>query len=284
MDRKIVDNIKLYFYAFIIFVFSILFLYLLFFFGKNIYWSLFFMFIVYLGISKLANFKRTILIIILFFIIAIPICLWFCDYRFANFIALSLLFYIILYIPICLFENKLVLYKHKYFKYVFIFLSLIFLIGGFFINYDKTVDVIERISNGEGYYSEIPYVLYGGDLVRNNVSVFIDSPQNNQRIRGVFLIEGWAADLSDIPNSNIDKIYVFLDEKPYQGGKFLGEVDAKTRRVDLAETFGEEYQDSGFFFDIFSSKYNNGWHNIYVFAQSNYFGWKYDKVKLYFDN
>lgn len=274
---------KIYFYSLLISLLSIGIFYLLFFFGKSIYWALFFIFIVFLGLTQLPFLKKIVLIMILWFIIAIPVSFWIIDYRFANYVSLTPLLYTILFAFLVFFEKKLE-FKTKYFKFIIIFLILVFLAGSSLTNYEETVEVINRISDPEGYYAEFSYALYNREIYPNNVVVQIDYPQGNEIIKGIIIIKGWTADLSEIPDAQVNKIYAFMDGKPYEGGKFLGEIDSRTRRMDVAEAYGDRHKDSGFYFELFSNRYSNGWHTIYVYTHSNYFGWNYNKVKLYFDN
>jgi len=116
------------------------------------------------------------------------------------------------------------------------------------------------------------------------MKVVVDTPKNGEKVSGLFALEGWAADLSDIEDASIDKIYVFLNNRPQDGGIFLERVDTKIRREDIAQDYGEKYKDAGYYMVINSHKLENGLNKIYVYAHSNYFGWHYSEVEINVDN
>lgn len=226
----------------------------------------------------------------LFFLIC-PLFLLFGKFDFSNYIALNIVSLSLLYAAIYLFREKLISihggFKNnlkRLLKYILIFLSIIFIIITVFVNKKETSEVFLRILNPAEYYKEIDEIELGGREYINEIRVNIENPKDGAEVSGFFAVEGWAADLSGIEDVNIDEIDVFLNGEPWDGGIFLTRVDAKIRREDIAEKYGEKYKDAGYYTEINSKRLKNGLHDIYVYVHSNHFGWKCNVVEILVNN
>jgi len=265
--------------------------YILFLLAKSIYLGIFLMlivstFFVFIGFSD-----KELLILNGLFIIVCPLLFIFSKFDFSNYISLNIITLSFMAVTVYLLKDKLIsgYYKSKKisFKknagYVLAFLGVIFIILSVFNNKEETENVIERVFRPEKYYREIDKVKLGGVEYLNEMKVIVDRPESGDNVSGLFELEGWAADLSGIEDACIDKIYLFLNNKPQDRGIYLERVD-RIRREDVAEKYGEKYKDSGYYIVINSRKFEDGLHKIYVYAHSNYFGWAYAEVEIYADN
>jgi len=226
------------------------------------------------------------------FIIACPLLFLFSKFDFSNYIALNIVTLSFLAVAVYLLRNKLarsfrnsgkISFKKKI-GYTLAFLGILFIVLSIFNNQRGTENALLRFFHPEKYYIEIEKLEINGVEYANEMKVVINEPQDGDRVSGLFELKGWAADLSDIEDVSIDKIYVFLNNKPQDGGVFIERVDTKVRREDIAGEYGEKYKDAGYSIIINSRRFENGLNRIYVYANSNYFGWDYTEVEIYVDN
>jgi len=273
-------------------IFCVFMQYILFFFDKSVYLGSFLMIIVCVFFVYMGFLDKEILILNGLFLIICPILLMFGKFDFSNYIALNLISLSFLTVAVYMFKEKLILICCKFrnsslrriFKYIVFSLCGIFIVLCIFINKEETEQVLLRFFHPEEYFKEMDKIELNGVEYENKVKISIDNPKNGEEISGLFVVEGWAADLSDLEDVNIDKIYVILNNKPQDGGVFLGRIDTKIRREDIADKYGEKYKDAGFYIEINSRKFKNGLNKIYVYVHSNYFGWKYEEVEIYVNN
>ena len=265
---------------------------ILFILNKSIYFGSFLMLIVTVFFIYIGFTDKEILILNGLFLIICPILLILGKFDFSNYIALNIISLSFLFGIVYLFRKNLISIcdrlkndnLKKVFKYILIFLSIIFIILSIFADQEKTNQVILRYFHPEEYFKEIDKVELNGTEYKNKVKVVINNPENGDSVSGLFVLEGWASDLSEIDDAAIDKIYVILNSKPQDGGIFLGRVDTKIRREDVADVYGEKHKDAGYYIEINSRKFKKGLNEIYVYAHSNYFGWKYTKIELHVSN
>ena len=185
--------------------------------------------------------------------------------------------------------------KKGYFKiYKIIFLSIFIIFFIFYVfvggkDYIKTIptevkEIYMRTFHKEVYYSLKEEVLVNGEVLRGDVLMYIDTPQDGDNISGVFKLEGWAAEpWCYKKDSVIDKMDVFLDGKPWNG-KFIGSTEPNIFREELGEMYGEQFNNCGFRLFIDSQEFENGIHTIYVYAHSSYFGWSSVNFNIYVNN
>ncbi|MEA2015579.1 MAG: hypothetical protein U9O59_02530 [Actinomycetota bacterium] len=266
--------------------------YALYFLEKSIYLGSLLMlivsaFFVFLGFSD-----KELLILDGLFIIACPILFIFSKFDFSNYIALNIIVLSFLAAAVYLLKDKLASFYRKSGKinfkkkigYILVFLIILFIILSVASKREETENALLEFFQPEKYYKEIDKIELDGAEYENEVKVVINKPQDGDRISGLFELKGWAADLSDIEDASIDKIYVFLNNKPQDGGLFLERVDTKIRREDIAQEFGDRYKDAGYYMVINSRRFEDGLNKIYVYAHSNYFGWDYAGVEIYVEN
>src|SRR4030042_5820451 len=255
---------------------------ILFFLDKSIYLGSFLMLLATVFFIFIDFLDKEILILDGLFFIICPILLILGEFDFSNYIALNIVSLSFLFVIAYLFREKLISSYNrlrngnlrKIFKCILISLSIIFIILSIFTNQEKTKQVFLKIFNPEEYFKEIDKIEINGFEYTNKMNVTIDSPKNDAEISGLFALEGWAAELTDIEDASIDKIYIYLNNKPEDGGIFLGRVDTKIRREDVADRYGQKYKDAGYYIEINSRKFKNGLNKIYIYAHSNYFNWK----------
>ena len=283
-------NISVIFKKFIIiFIFlSILIIlqYLLFFFGKSVYLSIFLLLITLLSLLIFKNInKETILIIGGILLVLTPLLLLF-NRDFSNYFGMNLISWCLFYF-IVLTNKGAICYisrKKRLMKIIMFILLIIFLILSFLTNIKDTHQVILKIKNPERYYAKINKFTYKDNVYHNDVIIEIDNPKQDTSVSGLFSVEGWAAEMCDLKGSGIESIYFFLGEKPHNGGKFLGKNFHWIRREDVQDLYGDKYKDSGFYFEMNSKLLDNGPNQIYVYAKSNYFGWNYKVLNIVIQN
>lgn len=262
--------------------------YLLFYFGKSVFLSLYILLIFFIVITiHKKNIKIFYLLLIYFIILSSAFLLFNRD--FANYIGMNILLCLIYLGIIFLFEKKFenlfIIKRNKIIINISIALLSIILVSLVFITDKANTDkVILRIKNPQKYYEKIENINYQNKVFNNNVLVYIDKPLENSKVSGRFSIEGWTADINELSESVIEDVYFFLDNKPENGGKFLGKKYTWIRREDVQRAFGEKYKDAGYYFEINSNMLENGLHKLYVYAKSSYFGWNYSVLDFVVDN
>ena len=191
----------------------------------------------------------------------------------------------------------------KIYKIIFLSIFIIFLVFCIFVenkDYIKTTptvskDYIKKIPtevkeiymrtfHREVYYSFKEEVTVNGEVLRGNILMYIDTPQDGNNISKMFKLEGWAVEpWCYKKDSVIDKIEVFLDGKPWNG-KFVGGTEPNIFRKELGEMYGEQFNNCGFRLFIDSQEFENGIHTIYVYAHSSYFGWDFVDFNININN
>lgn len=264
--------------------------YVLFFLNKSVYLGCFLMILVAVFFIFMDFLEKEILILNGLFFLICPLFLLLGKFDFSNYIALNIVSLSLLSAAVYLFREKLISIHGgskkslKIIKYLLISIGIIFIITTVFVNKKETSEVFLRISNPEEYYKEIDKIELSRCEYINEIRVNIENPKDGAEVSGFFAVEGWTADLSDIEDANIDEIDIFLNGEPWDGGIFLTRVDTKIRREDIAEKYGEKYKDAGYYIEINSKRLENGFHDIYVYVHSNYFGWKYDVTEVFVNN
>ncbi len=266
--------------------------YVLYFLDKSIYLGSFLMLIVSVFFVYIGFFDKELLILDGLFIIVCPLLFIFSKFDFSNYIALNLITLSFLAVAIYLLKEKLISGYHRSGKinfkkkigYTLACLGILFIVLSVFNNREETANALLKFFQPEKYYKEIDKVELNGVEYTNEIKVVINKPESGDSVSGLFELKGWAADLSDIEDASIDKIYVFLNSKPQDGGIFLERVDTKIRREDIAEEYGEKYKDAGYYMVINSRRLKDGLNKIYVYVHSNYSGWGYAKVEVYVNN
>ncbi len=270
----------------IIFVFLLQ--YLLFFFEKSVYLSLLCLLVFYICLIfyRFSSRLYYYLLIILFVLTPFSYLISrdFANYFGANFV-ISLLFIAIHFLHEKRFKSKDLFLKRKLFMILTLVFLLLFAITiNFVIDNKKTEKVIQKLRKPEEYYVKLDKISINDKIYENNIQIYIDIPENNSEVTGLFKIEGWTADINELSDSVIEDVYFFLDNKPENGGKFLGKKYTWIRREDVQRAFGEKYKDSGYYYEINSNMLENGLHKLYVYAKSNYFGWNYSVLNFVVDN
>jgi len=260
--------------------------YLLYFFGKTVYLSAFLLIIFFLYLVFLNYNKKNIFAILIIFFILTPIYLPI-NRDFGNYFGINIVVTLLFFGILSLFQKKISSKKKDEItnnkgklKYLIIFLLLILILLTIFLNQDETGSVILRIKNPEEYFKKVESTEYNGKEYKNNVIIYVDYPEDNTIVSGLFYIEGWAANISDIPDSKIYDVSFYLNYKPENGGKFLGKKYFWKRREDVQKIYGDKYKDSGYYFEINSRFLKNGLNKIYIYANSNYFGWVYTVLNI----
>lgn len=262
--------------------------YILFFFEISVYFSLFVLLVFYsYFIFHKVKIKFYYFFLLVFFIL-IPFS-YLISRDFANYFGINFVLTLLFIAIYSLFEGNLnnweINRKNKTIGLIVIlFLFLSVTAVTLITNEGNIKKVIFKLENPKDYYVKIDEVTYGGKSYKNNVVLFVDEPQDMSQVSGIFRIEGWAADMSELPGSKIEDIYFFLNDKPENGGKFLGKQFTWIRREDVQKIHGDKYKDSGFYFEANSRLLDNGLNKIYVYAKSNYFGWNYKILNIIVKN
>ncbi len=180
----------------------------------------------------------------------------------------------------------------KIYKIIFLSIFIIFLVFYIFVggkDYIKTIptevkEIYMRTLHKEVYYSFKEEVSVNGEVLRGNIEIAIDNPQDGDDISGIFILEGWAIEHNgSVKDSVIDMIEIFLDGKP-RDGKFIGYTEPNVERIELGEMYGEQFNNCGFRLLVDSQEFDNGVHTIYVYAHSSYFGCDYVSFNIYVNN
>lgn len=278
---------------FIIFLFwnLVQYLYFISFFKNLVYTNLLFSFfiifiVLYLGYS----FKETLLLNGLFLILC-PILVIIKKPDFSNYIAVNIAVLSILSVLLYLISTN---YKYQHikknkgkkniFKYLSLFFIACFLFGTIFLNLTDIKVSFFRRFYAEKYFKEIEVLNVDGKNYYNKMDFSVEIPKNYFIIDDLFTIEGWAIDDSELAGAHIDYVYVYLDNKPQDGGEFVCKCEYGKAGKDIATIRGEEFKNSGFFCEIDSNDFKDGLREFYICFHSNYFGWKYVVVNLFINN
>lgn len=210
--------------------------------------------------------------------------------EFANFIAISIFVFIISTVIVYLISDKSKSYfvNNKKHRCICGSISLVFLIIFLIINIFNNFAFAEVkmifLSKlfPDKYFVELSEIEVKKVKYQNNMKFNLDTntPKNGETVSGVFVIEGWAIDASELENSNIDFILVYLNEKPQDGGKLIRGCDYGLKREDVGKVFGNQYISSGFCCEIDSGGLKNGNNKFYIFFHSTRFGWKFTELEL----
>jgi len=261
----------------------------LFYLDKTIYLGCFLMltavtFLIHIGLSD-----REILILDGLFFIICPIFLIIGNFDLSNYIALNIISLSLLYIAVYLFRKKIAgKSKNSNFKmalkYILIIMAAGFIVLSVFIGKEETNHALQRFFNPREYYRGIERIEVNGSEYENRMKIVIDTPKNGSEVSGLFVIEGWATDFCFLEDACIDTIYVVANRHLNDGGDIFSRIDTKKRREDVANQYGERYKDAGYYIVVDSKKFDNGLNKFYIYAHSNYFGWKYAETEVYIDN
>ena len=123
-----------------------------------------------------------------------------------------------------------------------------------------------------------------GKEYEKNILATIDIPENRSTVRGVFRIGGWAIDKSELFDSEIDGIFIYLNDTPLNGGKFMSRGTCGVRREDVTKVYGDRFVNSGFDILVDASSLKDGLYTFYVYFHSRYFGVEYQKLELFVKN
>ena len=123
-----------------------------------------------------------------------------------------------------------------------------------------------------------------GEEDSSSIKVEIDDPENYSAISsGETRIQGWAIDTDSSENTGIDKVEIYLDGT-MENGLFLGDANYGTlTRGDIADSFGPQFAESGYYLDWETSSYTDDIsHFIFVYAHSTSGEWNHTISEIYF--
>ena len=163
------------------------------------------------------------------------------------------------------------------------FLSMFLIFIVFFNMTDIKVYFFNRFST-EIYFNEIEVLKVDGEDIKSAVNFSIETPRQYSVIDGFFAIEGWVIDESNIADTNIDYVGVYLDGKPQGGGKFISRSEYENKGRNVNKIKGNKYENSEFNCYIDSTRIEDGLRKFYVAFHSNNFGWKYGELELFIHN
>lgn len=305
----------------LIVVFFVLFLeYFLFF---NITRSLFFLKVVTILISiflllilefdyKLFAFTSLI------FVLVCPVLILIYYREFSNFIALNIPFYIFTTLVVFLIDkknniineektkeksiictennklkSKILTRRNKlcsninnrfYLITILVVFVLLFLFLLFKLNMNDLKLFYGRVFNKQNFFVVNEAIYFEGKKYENKIYFNIEQPNEETIVNGYFTIEGWVADLSELKDSKIDVILLYLGNPLNGKGKFISRCKYGKPRTDIVESFGEKYLNCGFWCDLDSRRFKNGKNTFFIFFHSSKFGWKYDKKDVIIKN
>ena len=241
---------------------------------------------------------RQIALMAFLFMIICPILILFYFREFSNFIALNIPIFMLSAAILYLVEykknfDKNYLSTNKFFKnlkprkifsFVFLLFFISFILITFLSNQKDFSMLYQRIIKRNTYFQEIENIKLDGNDYQNKTFLKIEIPSENDVVSGYFTIEGWAADISEIPGSKIDYVLIYVYEKPENGGKFVCKCNYGKLRTDIGKSFGDNYNYTGYYYRLDSRQFRNGINTFYVYIHSNNFGWKFETVDLIIDN
>jgi hypothetical protein len=176
-------------------------------------------------------------------------------------------------------EKKLDKRKKIYFYLSIAFVALYLFSVVFFSRVDIKVHFFNRFL-ADKYFKEVEVVQVDGRKVYNEMIYSVERPCQYYIIDDYFtVVEGWAADESDIRGSRIDYIAVYEGDKPGEG-RFITKCDYGIERSDI----GERFMDAGFTCKIESKSIDDGIRKLFVCFHSNKFGWKYEEIPVIVNN
>ena len=152
------------------------------------------------------------------------------------------------------------------------------------VNFNDTKLIFYRTILKDRYFREITPIIEDENVYDSDMIISIDIPENYSTVRGVFLIGGWAIEGSRLPDSRIDGIFIYLNNTPINGGKFIGKAAYGGRREDVAEIYGDRFVNSGFNFLVDGTSFRNSLYTFYICFHSRYFGVEYRKLELFVKN
>jgi len=174
--------------------------------------------------------------------------------------------------------------RKKFYSYFSLFLIVAFLFTSIFLNItDIKVYFFNKFFT-EKYFNEIDSLEVKGESIPNEMDFLIEKPGNYYLINGILSFEGWALDDSNIPETKIDYVGIYIDNKPQDGGEFIARCEYGIEREDIAEARGNEFKNSGFLCEMDSNKIEDGLRDFYIYFHSNNFEWKYEKLRLFIRN
>ena len=244
-----------------------------------------------------SDYRQLVLMAFLFMIIC-PILILFYFREFSNFIALNIPIFMLSAAILYLLEykknfDKNYLSTNKFFKnlkprkifsFVFLLFFISFILLTFLSNQKDTSMLYQRTIKRNTYFQEIENIKLDGKNYQNKTDFKIEMPSEKDVVSGYFIIEGWAADIGEIPDSKIDYVLVYAYEKPENGGKFICKCNYGKLRTDIGKSLGDDYNYTGYYYRIDSRRFRNGINTLYVYVHSNNFGWKFETVDLIVDN
>lgn len=182
-------------------------------------------------------------------------------------------------------EKKITLVKRKRVYSCFsLFLMASFLFTSIFLNLTDIKVYFFNNFYKEKYFNEIDMIEVNGEDIYNEMDFLVETPGDYNIINGIFTIEGWAIDESEIPGTKIDYVGIYFDNKPQDGGEFVSRCKYGIKREDISEAKGEKFKNSGFLYRMDSNKIEDGLRKFYIYFHSNNFEWKYDTLELLINN
>ena len=116
----------------------------------------------------------------------------------------------------------------KIYKVIFLSVFVLSLASGIFIYKDYIIkypiNMYLSKFHKEVYYSKKDEVILDGEVLKEDIIIKIDNPEESSKVSGEVEIIGWAIERNSNEDSGIDEIEFFIDGKPGEG-KCLGRVD-----------------------------------------------------------
>ncbi|MHB1275361.1 MAG: hypothetical protein ACYC0D_05635 [Candidatus Humimicrobiaceae bacterium] len=172
-----------------------------------------------------------------------------------------------------------------------IFATSFYYFSDIFIFFRKTELFFLKKINMQTYYVQkhktIKFMPVNGKFVNNKLNMDITFPDNSNKkitFANIF-IEGWAVDENSKENEGIDNVELWLDGKPGYG-IFLGNANLELINNNIANIFGDKFENCGFNGNFKLDNIKSGNHDLYIYAQSQYslFGWIYKKININIKN
>lgn len=112
------------------------------------------------------------------------------------------------------------------------------------------------------------------------VEMFIDTPTQNQSLRGEAVVGGWAIHRSASSGTGIDAVHIYLDGTAGVG-QGIGVATYGIERPDVAAVYGERFRYSGYHFNWDLKNVHQGSHRLFVYVHSVVTGWSYYTRDIY---
>jgi len=256
---------------------------------QKFYIDLLFVLII-LSFFKFLGFSSSHFLLYIFSLLVIgPLFIIFGRVIFSNKLSYFLLYSFVLLFLLYIYEEKIeikILDKRRkkvYLNLVVIFSLIVIFVFGV-VNFSETKLLVYSTFLKDKYFREITPTASEDGIYESNMLISVDIPKNYSTVSGAFHISGWAIERCELSGSRVDGIFVYLDDTPLNGGKFIGRAKHGQERKDVAKIYGEKFVNCGYDAWVDVTSFDNGLYNFYICFHSRYFGVEYRKLELFVKN